>query len=65
MSPFSFVLPSIHCEAQDTSSSSSLTGSAIKSVRNAVAIPENELKRWRRVFDANAKVVVNGEKCVI
>jgi solute carrier family 25 aspartate/glutamate transporter 12/13 len=60
MSPLSSVLPSIHCEAQDTPSS--LTGSALKSVRNAVAVPENELKRWRRVFDANAKVVINGEK---
>ncbi|KAF8445670.1 mitochondrial carrier [Boletus edulis BED1] len=60
MFPFSSVLPSIHCEAQDTSSS--LTGSALKSVRNAVSAPENELKRWKRVFDANAKVVINGEK---
>jgi len=63
MSPLSSVLPSIHCEAQDAPSS--FTGSALKSVRDAVAIPENELKRWRRVFDANAKVVVGGEKCVI
>lgn len=62
MSPFSSLLPSIHCEAQE---SPSLTGSALKSVRNAVAVPENELKRWRRVFDTNAKVVINGEKCVI
>lgn len=29
-----------------------------------MAIPENELRRWRRVFDANAKVVIDGEKCV-
>lgn len=64
MSPFfSSVLSSIHCEAQD--SPPTLTGSALKSVRSAVAVPENELKRWRRVFDANAKVVINGEKCVI
>ncbi|KAG9314129.1 mitochondrial carrier domain-containing protein [Chiua virens] len=60
MSPLSSVLPSVHCEAQDAPSS--LTGSALNSVRNAVSIPENELKRWRRLFDTNAKVVVNGEK---
>ncbi|KAJ7786601.1 mitochondrial carrier domain-containing protein [Mycena metata] len=35
--------------------------SAIKSVRTAVGVPETELKRWRRIFDTNAKVV-KGEK---
>jgi solute carrier family 25 (mitochondrial aspartate/glutamate transporter), member 12/13 len=45
----------------DSDSEPSITAAALKTVRNAVAIPENELKRWRRVFDANAKVV-NGEK---
>jgi solute carrier family 25 aspartate/glutamate transporter 12/13 len=34
----------------------------LKTVRNAIAVPENELKRWRRVFDANAKVVIDGQK---
>ena len=62
MSPLSSILPSIHCEAQDKPS---VTGAALKSVRSAVSAPERELKRWRRVFDANAKVVVNGEKCVM
>ena len=45
----------------DADQSKSLTATAINTVRNAVAIPENELKRWRRTFDANAKVI-NGEK---
>lgn len=53
------LLPTVHC---DTQANSSFTGSALKTVRNAVSTPENELRRWRRVFDANAKVVVNGEK---
>ncbi|KAF7303166.1 Mitochondrial inner membrane protein [Mycena kentingensis (nom. inval.)] len=30
-------------------------------IRSAVNVPETELKRWRRTFDANAKLV-NGEK---
>ncbi|KAH7923251.1 mitochondrial carrier [Leucogyrophana mollusca] len=60
MSPISHVLSTIHCEADG--GSSSLASSALKSVRNAVAAPENELKRWRRVFEANAKVAIDGEK---
>lgn len=40
-----------------------MTVSAIKGVRTALDIPERELKRWRRIFDSNAKVV-NGEKWV-
>ncbi|KAJ7170155.1 mitochondrial carrier domain-containing protein, partial [Mycena filopes] len=50
------ILPTIHADSDSTS----LT-SAIKSVRTAVGVPESELKRWRRTFDTNAKVV-NGEK---
>ncbi|KAI5997976.1 mitochondrial carrier domain-containing protein [Pisolithus albus] len=53
------LLSTVHC---DTQVNSSFAGSALKTVRNAVANPESELRRWRRVFDANAKVVVNGEK---
>ncbi|KAJ7161297.1 mitochondrial carrier domain-containing protein [Mycena crocata] len=56
MSWLSRILPTIHSD----SDGSSLT-SALKSVRTAVAVPETELKRWRRTFDVNAKVV-NGEK---
>lgn len=53
------LLSTVHC---DTQVNSSFAGSALKTVRNAVATPESELRRWRRVFDANAKAVVNGEK---
>ncbi|KAJ7675333.1 mitochondrial carrier domain-containing protein [Mycena rosella] len=35
--------------------------SPLAALKTAVAVPETELKRWRRTFDANAKVV-NGEK---
>jgi len=55
----SSVLPSVHSDS-DTSSSS-LTASALQSVRTAVAVPESELKRWRRTFDSNAKLI-NGER---
>lgn len=54
------MLPTAHCDAQVNSSS--LANSALKTVRNVVATPESELRRWKRVFDANAKVLVNGER---
>ncbi|KAJ7651670.1 mitochondrial carrier domain-containing protein [Mycena polygramma] len=57
MSFLSRILPTIH---GDSDSKSPLTA-ALKTVRTVVAVPESELKRWRRIFDANAKVV-NGEK---
>ncbi|OAX44927.1 mitochondrial carrier [Rhizopogon vinicolor AM-OR11-026] len=60
MAPLPRVISTVHCDADGASSS--LTGSALKSVRSVVAAPENELKRWRRVFEANAKVVIDGEK---
>ncbi|KAJ7459174.1 mitochondrial carrier domain-containing protein [Mycena galericulata] len=50
MSWLSRILPTIHAD----SDGSSIT-SALKSVRTAVGVPETELKRWRRTFDANAK----------
>lgn len=59
MSPFSRLFTTIHCDSNDNAS---VAASALSSVRNAVAAPENELKRWKRTFDANAKVVVDGEK---
>ncbi|KIY50427.1 mitochondrial carrier [Fistulina hepatica ATCC 64428] len=40
----------------------SLGAAALASVRNAVAIPESELRRWRRIFDTHAKVDANGVK---
>ncbi|KAE9409110.1 mitochondrial carrier [Gymnopus androsaceus JB14] len=57
MGLLSAVLPTVHCD-----SDSSLAASALKSVRTAVSVPETELKRWRRIFDTNSKVV-EGERC--
>ena len=37
------------------------SGGALKGVRSVVKIPDNELKRWRRTFDAHAQVL-EGEK---
>ncbi|KAG2156541.1 mitochondrial carrier domain-containing protein [Suillus bovinus] len=53
-------ISTVHCDVD--AASSSLTGSALKSVRSVVAAPESEMKRWRRIFEANAKVVIDGEK---
>ncbi|KIJ54336.1 hypothetical protein M422DRAFT_201453 [Sphaerobolus stellatus SS14] len=36
--------------------------STLSSIKKSVAAPESELKRWRRSFDTNAKVDVNGQK---
>ncbi|GLB35821.1 putative mitochondrial carrier (TC 2.A.29) family protein [Lyophyllum shimeji] len=58
MEPWSRVIPTVHCDAEG---GVSLTASALKNVRKALDVPERELKRWRRIFDANAKVV-DGEK---
>ncbi|KAJ3573542.1 hypothetical protein NP233_g2362 [Leucocoprinus birnbaumii] len=55
MASSSPIVPTIHADAD------SKLSSALRSVRTAVAVPESELKRWRRTFEANAKVV-NGEK---
>jgi solute carrier family 25 aspartate/glutamate transporter 12/13 len=60
MSPFTRLFPTVHCDSEEKSGS--ITSSALSTVRNAVAVPESELKRWRRTFDANAKVIVDGEK---
>ncbi|KAG6878122.1 hypothetical protein C0993_011836 [Termitomyces sp. T159_Od127] len=50
-------LPTINGDSEG----SSLTASALKTVRTALDVPERELARWRRIFDANSKVV-DGEK---
>lgn len=36
--------------------------SALNAIRQTVAAPEAELKRWRRTFEGNAKTDVNGQK---
>ncbi|KAF9531941.1 mitochondrial carrier domain-containing protein [Crepidotus variabilis] len=55
---WSRILPTAHC---DSEGSSSITKTAVDTVRAVVAVPESELRRWRRTFDANAKEI-NGEK---
>ncbi|KAF8665365.1 hypothetical protein AX16_000384 [Volvariella volvacea WC 439] len=54
------VLPTLHGDS-DPEGPKSRTAAAFNSVRTAVSVKESELKRWRRTFEANAKVV-NGEK---
>ncbi|KAF9270709.1 mitochondrial carrier [Marasmius fiardii PR-910] len=58
MGILSALLPAAQCDSTSTTSN---VASAINTVRSAVSVPEPELKRWRRIFDSNAKVV-EGEK---
>ncbi|KAG6879564.1 hypothetical protein C0992_001391 [Termitomyces sp. T32_za158] len=51
-------LPTVH---DDSEQGPSLAASALKTVRTALDVPERELARWRRIFDAHSKVV-DGEK---
>lgn len=60
MFPFTCLFPTIHCDAGKEQSTT--TPSVLSTVKSAVAGPESELKRWRKAFDANAKVEINGEK---
>lgn len=62
MAPIS-LLSTIHCDA-DQSPTASRAASAIKTVKSAIAVPENELKRWRRNFDSNAQTAAGDAKCV-
>ena len=61
MSP-SRLFPTVHCDAD--SSPTSRAASAIKTVKSAMSVPENELKRWKRLFEAHASTVVEGHKYV-
>jgi solute carrier family 25 (mitochondrial aspartate/glutamate transporter), member 12/13 len=57
----------VHCDSDggaEPKGSSSLTSTAMETMMGAIAVPESEIRRWRRNFDANATVVINGEKCV-
>ncbi|KAI0783314.1 mitochondrial carrier [Abortiporus biennis] len=58
------VFNTVHCDSEDgtTSSRKKTALSAINTVKSVMAVPENELKRWRRIFDSNAQIVVEGEK---
>lgn len=45
-----------------TVTESSAKSGAISTLKQAVKAPESELKRWHRVFDANAKVAVGDQR---
>jgi solute carrier family 25 (mitochondrial aspartate/glutamate transporter), member 12/13 len=55
-------LPVVHADSGN--SDGSAASRVVKTVKSAVRVPESEIKRWRRTFDANAKALVDGEKCV-
>jgi len=55
-------LPVVHADSEN--SDGSAAARVVQSVKSAVAVPETEIKRWRRTFDANAKTVVDGDRCV-
>ncbi|KAH9920237.1 mitochondrial inner membrane protein [Epithele typhae] len=59
---FPFNLPRIFDTVYCDEAPKSRAASAFSSVKNAVAVPESELKRWRRTFDANAKTMADGQK---
>ncbi len=59
MAPDSQSVPTAQRDAPEPKGSA--LSSAFKTVRTAVAVPESELKRWRRTFETNAKVI-NGDK---
>ncbi|PPQ63823.1 hypothetical protein CVT24_009773 [Panaeolus cyanescens] len=60
---WSSLFQSVHADSQQSNepARTTLKATALQTVRTAVAVPETELKRWRRTFDTNAKEV-NGEK---
>lgn len=55
------IFGTVHC---DSDAPTSRAASTINTVKSAISVPESELKRWRRSFDANAQTVVEGQKCV-
>lgn len=65
MFPFTLprIFPTVHADS-DELAVSARTVSTLRHVRNAMAVPETEIKRWRRAFDVNAQTVVDGQKYV-
>jgi solute carrier family 25 aspartate/glutamate transporter 12/13 len=55
-------LPVVHADSGNAGGSPA--SRVVQTVKSAVRVPESEIKRWRRTFDANAKAVADGEKCV-
>ena len=59
------IFPTIFCDSdQSPPAPASRAAAAINTVKSAMAVPESELKRWRRTFDANAQTVVGDQKYV-
>ncbi|KAI9448846.1 mitochondrial inner membrane protein [Russula earlei] len=52
-------LPVVHA---DSGNSDGGAAALVQTVKSAVRVPESELRRWRRTFDANAKSVVDGAR---
>jgi hypothetical protein len=55
----------VHRDSDGDPKSPSFTTAALETMKGVVSVPENELRRWKRIFDANAKIVVDGEKLVL
>ncbi|KAF7791229.1 hypothetical protein EIP86_002243 [Pleurotus ostreatoroseus] len=60
--PTSSIFTTIHCDAPAQPAVTSRAAAALETVKSAVSVPENELKRWKRLFESNAKTVVEGQK---
>lgn len=58
------LMSTIHCDTPPQTYIASKAANAVQTVKSAMSVPENELKRWRRTFDTNAQVVAENEKCV-
>ncbi|KAI0363620.1 mitochondrial carrier [Pilatotrama ljubarskyi] len=57
------IFPTVFCDSdQAAPAPASRAASALNTVKSVMAIPESELKRWRRTFDANAQTIVDGQK---
>ncbi|KAI0734392.1 mitochondrial carrier [Fomitopsis betulina] len=64
MFPFDIlrIFPRVHCDSDEVVSADTPKAvRAFKSVKNAMSVPETELKRWRRVFDSHATTVSDGQ----
>ncbi len=61
--PTSSLFTTIHCDAPAQPGVTSRAAAAIETVKSAVSVPENELKRWKRLFEGNAKTLIDGQKC--
>lgn len=67
--PLPRIFDTVYCDDQglvkakdQDSKSKSKTLNAISSLKQVVGTPEPELKRWRRTFDAFAKVAAVGDE---